>query len=224
MKTIEIKDERVAKLLLKEINRIEAGDVTDTYHYIQLLLANQEEVVNQLDNNNWKISNQFNAKKGTYRHVGFIHTYTDYDFTEDENGEEVEIEQIITKQMVHTYVIDGNGHKRIATKSSQINWVDYQVVTLEEIQKELTQLKEQCQALLPHSTPNYHEVLFMKKDDLADYSEKSYAVIMTDDLKIVFGQSNFFIPKSVVAFNSEGQLLLADWYFKKNSQYFKMSI
>ena len=156
---MKIKNEIIAKIILKQLNKILNSDIADTWHYIQLVLENQDEITTQLSNNSWKISNKFNAQNRTKRYVGFVLT------EEDEDG----IEEF---KMVHTYIIDGRGYKRVATKSWDCNWVEYKHVDFEEIKKEVESLKKECQCLLPETS--YTEIECLEKDKFDDYSPKCY--------------------------------------------------
>lgn len=169
--------ELTAKIILKELNKInEDSDYNDQFHFVELIIANEEEVLRQLEMD-FNISNSINSKTRKIREVGF------------END-------------VHTYVFDGNGTKRICTKSNNMNKVKYEHRSYEGIVKLVESLKNECKDVLP-KTPELINPNHMSKKDLVDYSEKCWKYYSK------------YLPKSQISFDGD-KVLMPVWLARKN--------
>lgn len=188
---------QLAIYLLKILNMIsENTDYNDVWYFIELLLANQEEVEQQLEME-FHRSNAINSKKIRIREVGF----TRFTFDEDEDGNEIKIE----KKQVYTYCFDGNGTKRICTLGPENNFIDveYQHREFEEIIGLAEELKNKCLTALSGE----ENLIFcgVMKNSLIDYSEKCYRI----------GACGAFLPKSQIGFDGD-KVLMPPWLAKKN--------
>lgn len=184
-----------ALYLLKTIKDYEKKDYNDVLHYVELLLANEEEVTKLLNLENWSVSTKYNSKtvfKGdTY--IGF------YALELNENDVKEEV------KCLNLYLIDGNENRRIIKKvDNDYNEVKYTHRTIEEVSTKIEEIREKCKKVLP-SNENYRSTR-LKKSDLVDYSEKCYKV----------ERPYIFIPKSVVAFDEEENVVVIEWFFNKN--------
>ena len=188
-----IKNETLAKYLLRVMKGYEENDYNDILHFVELILANQDEVVKLLENNNWNLSNKYNSKTIKIKEIGFAYDELRYDENDDPHH--------VTVERLHSYIIDGNNNKRIIEKVENFNKIEYNHRSFEEVKEILENVKAECKRALPQSD---YVSTSLTKDDLEDYSEKCYKA------------RNIFIPKSVVAFDDDN-VVVAEWFFNKNS-------